>query len=103
MPPEEEKAFKKFLTGLFFQLGRWKVWRRKNPLHSSYPPILKIREENYRLKSIVVHEGENAHEGHYSAFVFKNNEWWYASDSLVDKALEAHVQTALTKGYLYFY
>jgi hypothetical protein len=88
---------------LVLQLGRWKVGGEKIHCTVHMPPILKIRGENYRLKSIVVHEGETVHEGHYSAFVFKNKEWWYASDSLVDKALDAHVQTALTKGYLYFY
>jgi hypothetical protein len=90
-------------TRVVLQLGRWKSTGEKINCTVHMPLDLKINRESYRLKSIVVHIGEGLGEGHYTAFVCKNNEWWYTSDNHVDKALNAHVEMALTKGYLYFY
>jgi hypothetical protein len=93
---------------IILQLGRWKSsgekWAKINcTVHM--PKILKINGANYLLKSIIVHEGEEDQQGHYSATVYKVKEekWWYTSDAFVDEALPSHVETALTKGYLYFY
>lgn len=90
-------------TRVVLQLGRWKSTGEKINCTVHMPRILEINRENYLLKSIVVHTGNGLDEGHYTALVCKNNEWWYTSDNHVDKALEAHIETALTKGYLYFY
>lgn len=91
---------------IILQLGRWKSSGEKMEKINCtvhMPKILKINQASYLLKSIIVHEGEDDHQGHYSATVLKEGKWWYTSDAFVDHALPSHVETALTKGYLYFY
>ncbi|MBS0648253.1 MAG: ubiquitin carboxyl-terminal hydrolase [Verrucomicrobia bacterium] len=91
---------------IILQLGRWKFLGEKvEKINCTVhmPRILKVNDANYLLKSIIVHEGEGDQQGHYSATILKEEKWWYTSDAFVDQALPAHLETALTKGYLYFY
>lgn len=103
LPVREKISIQGTPTRVALQLGRWKPEGEKIKCTVHMPTTLKINQESYRLKSIVVHTGEGMGEGHYTALVCKKNEWWYASDNHVDKALNVHIETALTKGYLYFY
>jgi ubiquitin C-terminal hydrolase len=76
--------------------------REKIECKVNMPDKIKIFNQDYRLKSIVLHTGL-ADKGHYHTLVNKQDRWWYASDDRVDTAEEEHVKQAAKDGYLYFY
>jgi hypothetical protein len=64
------------------------------------PEEITIKNQKYRVKSIVRHSG-GVFGGHYTSDIKKNNVWWHISDSSVSRA--ASITDALDYGYLYFY
>ncbi len=76
--------------------------REKIDCAVNMPGQIDICGQPYELKSVVLHSG-TPENGHYYAIVSQGNKAWYASDSTVDIAEEAHVRRAAKDGCLYFY
>jgi ubiquitin C-terminal hydrolase len=76
--------------------------REKIECSVSLPERIQICGHNYRLKSIVLHSG-TPERGHNYTIVSKQGQCWFASDTTVDTAEQAHVDQAAIDGYLYFY
>jgi hypothetical protein len=74
----------------------------KNRCSVDMPSEVKICGQDYILKSIVMHLGPNAEEGHYVTLVHEG-QWWIANDDKVDLALQAHVDQSKKDGYLFFF
>jgi len=61
---------------------------------------LNLKNENFSLRSIVVHIG-NVGGGHYINIVNKNNTWYVCNDSNISKVKD--INQFLNKGYIYLY
>ncbi len=75
----------------------------KNRCSVDMPVEVTICGQAYRLKSVIMHLGPNAEEGHYVTLVNDDVQWWIGNDEKVDLALQAHVDQSKKDGYLYFY
>lgn len=64
------------------------------------PEEVKLKNQTYRVKSIVVHSGE-ASGGHYVTYIKSEGTWWRISDEKV--AIAPDLSQGLNHGYLYFY
>jgi|GEM_PF-1678194 len=66
------------------------------------PDKIRICNQSYYLKSMILHSG-SPEKGHYYTIVNKQGQYWYATDATVDRAEDDHVNAADKNGYLYFY
>ncbi len=101
-----ERAPERFILQL--KRFEWtdKGQRGKVDCNVNMPEVIDMDDKQYELQSVVVHTG-TAEGGHYHAMVKKTTsgltKWWYASDSQIESGSIDNVETALKKGYLYFY
>lgn len=54
---------------------------------------------NYKLVSFIVHVGNSALSGHYTAYVKKDNKWYYCDDESIVKITDDHIQKIAQRGY----
>jgi len=66
--------------------------------HIDFPLIYN---ENYHLKSIIVHQGRSLYSGHYYALVKRDDQWFKVNDEVVSRVTESYVLRQ--KAYLLFY
>jgi ubiquitin C-terminal hydrolase len=66
--------------------------------HIAFP---LIHNENYHLRSIIVHQGRSLHSGHYYALVKRDDQWFKVNDEVVSRVAESYVLRQ--KAYLLFY
>ena len=66
--------------------------------HVAFP---LIHNENYHLRSIIVHQGRSLHSGHYYALVKRDDQWFKVNDEMVSRVTESYVLRQ--KAYLLFY
>jgi uncharacterized UBP type Zn finger protein len=72
--------------------------------------MLTIQDQKYQLKSLILHDGEHVHEGHYTAVTYSDatNSYYLINDTYVSAnyfkgktAMEAAKKT--NGGYILFY
>ncbi|KAF4694926.1 Ubiquitin carboxyl-terminal hydrolase [Perkinsus olseni] len=63
--------------------------------------MMAQREANYRLSSIVVHEGVSSGSGHYRAYVLRSEGWYECNDERVQPVEESVVLAQFA--YILFY
>ncbi|CAL2029251.1 unnamed protein product [Caenorhabditis brenneri] len=68
---------------------------------------ISTEKVKYRLVSVICHNGESVHRGHYVAYTkgpLKTDEWMYCSDEEIEVATIEDVRRAIRKtGYILFY
>jgi hypothetical protein len=95
-----DQAPQRFMIDLKrFQFSRTGV-RSKITKEIRMPERVTVQGVNYRLKSIVIHNG-GVGGGHYYAYIRKGEQWSIANDSTVTPTLD--IQNGLSNGYLYWY
>jgi hypothetical protein len=55
---------------------------------------------NYQLYAVIMHHGHTIKSGHYNAHVKYGDQWWFVSDSIVEKN---HLKKLCDKGYEHDY
>jgi len=56
----------------------------KNKSNITIPNKLKIKDQNYLIKGIVVHYGRTMKSGHYTYLSYQNNKWYEYSDDDIE-------------------
>ena len=71
---------------------------QKNSAHFAFPSTLRIHQELYELRSVIIHTGDHSSGGHYYVYI-KNyfNEKWYCFNDMA--VTEVHEQQVIFEGF----
>jgi ubiquitin C-terminal hydrolase len=64
---------------------------------------ISINDANFSLHGFIVHHGPSLHSGHYTAYVKRKGEWYWADDKIITRLDSSAAIKASQEAYLLFY